>query len=100
MNPRGAWFPGTGTDWRCIRPTNRPMTGSARSRDADVPNGVARPAPRACETAWRLTGAATELSMIPRTLLATARIPDTDKVMQLYRSGDLFSIKIPGRGDL
>jgi spermidine synthase len=38
--------------------------------------------------------------MIPRILLDTARIPDTDKVMQLYQSGDLFSIKIPGRGDL
>ncbi|MEO1246456.1 MAG: hypothetical protein AAFX56_12310 [Pseudomonadota bacterium] len=38
--------------------------------------------------------------MIPRILLDTAPIPDTDKVMQLYQSGDLFSIKIPGRGDL
>ena len=38
--------------------------------------------------------------MIPRILLATAAIPGTDKVMQLYQSGDLFSIKIPGRGDL
>jgi spermidine synthase len=38
--------------------------------------------------------------MIPRILLGTALIPDTDKEMRLYRSGDLFSIKIPGRGDL
>jgi len=38
--------------------------------------------------------------MIPRILLGTALIPDTDKEMQLYQSGDLFSIKIPGRGDL
>jgi spermidine synthase len=38
--------------------------------------------------------------MIPRHLLATALIPDTNTVMQLYQSGDLFSIKIPGRGDL
>lgn len=38
--------------------------------------------------------------MIPRILLGTALIPDTDKVLQLYQSGDLFSIKIPGRGDL
>jgi spermidine synthase len=38
--------------------------------------------------------------MIPRILLATAAIPGTDKVMQLFQSGDLFSIKIPGRGDL
>ncbi len=38
--------------------------------------------------------------MIPRVLLGTARIPDTDKEMQLYQSGELFSIKIPGRGDL
>ncbi|MEQ9563128.1 MAG: hypothetical protein RLN69_11450 [Woeseiaceae bacterium] len=38
--------------------------------------------------------------MIPRILLANAAIPGTDKVMQLYQSGDLFSIKIPGRGDL
>jgi spermidine synthase len=38
--------------------------------------------------------------MIPRILLGTASIPDTDKQMQLYRSGELFSIKIPGRGDL
>ena len=33
--------------------------------------------------------------MLPRILLATALIPDTDKEMQLYQSGDLFSIKIP-----
>lgn len=38
--------------------------------------------------------------MIPRVLLGTALIPDTDKELQLYQSGDLFSIKIPGRGDL
>ena len=38
--------------------------------------------------------------MIPRVLLATALIPDTNISMQLYQSGDLFSIKIPGRGDL
>jgi len=38
--------------------------------------------------------------MIPRILLDTAVVPDTDKEMRLYRSGDLFSIKIPGRGDL
>ncbi len=38
--------------------------------------------------------------MIPRILLGTALIPDTDKEMQLYQSGELFSIKIPGRGDL
>ncbi len=38
--------------------------------------------------------------MIPRILLDTAIIPDTDKKLQLYQSGELFSIKIPGRGDL
>ena len=38
--------------------------------------------------------------MIPRNLLATALIPDTDMQLQLYQSGELFSIKIPGRGDL
>jgi len=38
--------------------------------------------------------------MIPRILLGTASIPDTAKEMQLYQSGDVFSIKIPGRGDL
>lgn len=38
--------------------------------------------------------------MIPRILLDTALIPDTDIQLQLYQSGDLFSIKIPGRGDL
>ena len=38
--------------------------------------------------------------MIPRNLLATAVIPDTDIQLQLYQSGELFSIKIPGRGDL
>ena len=38
--------------------------------------------------------------MIPRILLGTASIPGTDKEMQLYRSGEVFSIKIPGRGDL
>ena len=38
--------------------------------------------------------------MIPRNLLGTAIIPDTDVQLQLYQSGELFSIKIPGRGDL
>jgi spermidine synthase len=38
--------------------------------------------------------------MIPRILLGTALIPGTDQEMRLYQSGDLFSIKIPGRGDL
>ena len=38
--------------------------------------------------------------MIPRILLGTALIPDTDMQLQLYQSGELFSIKIPGRGDL
>lgn len=38
--------------------------------------------------------------MIPRILLGTASIPDTDKVMHLYQSGEVYSIKIPGRGDL
>jgi len=38
--------------------------------------------------------------VIPRILLATASIPGTDIPLQLYQSGDLFSIKIPGRGDL
>ena len=38
--------------------------------------------------------------MLPRILLDTALIPNTDKEMQLYQSGNLFSIKIPGRGDL
>ena len=38
--------------------------------------------------------------MLPRNLLGTAIIPDTKVQLQLYQSGDLFSIKIPGRGDL
>jgi spermidine synthase len=38
--------------------------------------------------------------MIPRTRIGTALIPGTDVEMQLYQSGELFSIKIPGRGDL
>jgi len=38
--------------------------------------------------------------MLPRHLLGTAVIPDTDVQLQLYQSGELFSIKIPGRGDL
>ena len=38
--------------------------------------------------------------MIPRILLGTALIPGTAKEMRLYQSGDVFSIKIPGRGDL
>lgn len=38
--------------------------------------------------------------MLPRLLLGTALIPDTDKEMRLYQSGDLFSIKVPGRGEL
>ncbi len=38
--------------------------------------------------------------MIPRILIGTAAIPDTQSELRLYQSGDLFSIKIPGRGDL
>ena len=38
--------------------------------------------------------------MVPRILLGTAVIPGTDKKLQLFQSGDVFSIKIPGRGDL
>ena len=38
--------------------------------------------------------------MVPRILLGTAVIPGTDKELQLFQSGDVFSIKIPGRGDL
>jgi spermidine synthase len=38
--------------------------------------------------------------MIPRILLGSAVIPDTKVELKLYQSGDLFSIKIPGRGDL
>src|SRR5436189_1274784 len=38
--------------------------------------------------------------MLPRVLIGTAVIPDTDKELRLYRSGDVFSIKILGRGDL
>lgn len=38
--------------------------------------------------------------MLPRIRLRTALIPDTKVELQLYQSGDLFSIKIPGRGDL
>jgi spermidine synthase len=38
--------------------------------------------------------------MIPRILLRTALIPDTKVELRLYQSGDLFSIMIPGRGDL
>jgi spermidine synthase len=38
--------------------------------------------------------------MIPRIRIGTALIPGTNVEMQLYRSGELFSIKIPGRGDL
>jgi spermidine synthase len=38
--------------------------------------------------------------MIPRILLGTAPVPGTNKEMQLYQSGEVFSIRIPGRGDL
>ena len=38
--------------------------------------------------------------MIPRNRIGTALIPGTKVELQLYQSGDLFSIKIPGRGDL
>ena len=38
--------------------------------------------------------------MIPRNRIGTAVIPGTNVELQLYQSGDLFSIKIPGRGDL
>ena len=39
-------------------------------------------------------------SVNPRTLLGTALIPGTAKELRLYQSGDVFSIKILGRGDL
>ena len=38
--------------------------------------------------------------MLPRELLATATVPDTDRELRLYRSGALYSIKMMGRGDL
>jgi spermidine synthase len=38
--------------------------------------------------------------LIPRILLDTALIPGTATELRLYRAGELFSIKIPGRGDL
>jgi spermidine synthase len=38
--------------------------------------------------------------MIPRTRIGTALVPGTAIELQLYQSGELFSIKIPGRGDL
>ncbi len=38
--------------------------------------------------------------MLPRKLLGTASVPGSGVVLQLYQSGELFSIKIPGRGDL
>jgi spermidine synthase len=38
--------------------------------------------------------------MLPRTRLGTALIPGTRVELQLYQSGEQFSIKIPGRGDL
>jgi spermidine synthase len=38
--------------------------------------------------------------MNPRVLLGTAPIPGTGAEMRLYRTGELFSITIPGRGDL
>jgi spermidine synthase len=38
--------------------------------------------------------------MLPRLLLGTALIPGTATQLRLYQSGDVFSIKIPGRGDL
>ena len=38
--------------------------------------------------------------MIPRNHIGTALIPGTNVELQLYQAGELFSIKIPGRGDL
>lgn len=38
--------------------------------------------------------------MLPRELLATAPVPDTDRELRLYRSGEVFSIRIMGQGDL
>jgi spermidine synthase len=38
--------------------------------------------------------------MIARMLLGTAPIPDTDKELRLYQAGEVFSITVPGRGDL
>jgi spermidine synthase len=38
--------------------------------------------------------------MLPRIRLGTALVPGTNVELQLYQSGDLYSIKIPGRGDL
>lgn len=38
--------------------------------------------------------------MIPRILIGRGIIPGTGKALELYQSGELFSIKIAGRGDL
>lgn len=41
-----------------------------------------------------------ETAMIPDVLLASATIPDTRKELRLYQRGEMFSIKIAGRGEL
>lgn len=38
--------------------------------------------------------------MLPRHRIGTALIPGTSVELHLYQSGDLYSIKIPGRGEL
>jgi spermidine synthase len=38
--------------------------------------------------------------MLPRNRIGAALIPGTNVELQLYQSGPLFSIKIPGRGEL
>ncbi len=38
--------------------------------------------------------------MLPRILIGSAVIPGTRKTLELYQSGELFSIKMAGRGDL
>ncbi len=38
--------------------------------------------------------------MLPRNRIGTALIPGTKIELHLYQSGELYSIKIPGRGDL
>ncbi len=40
------------------------------------------------------------IPMLPRHRIGTALIPGTRIELQLYQSGELYSIKIPGRGDL
>src|SRR5436190_6980509 len=91
--------PSTGSSRSCSR--TRAWPRSARTSRSSRCSRWSRWLPQRRCSNERFDASAERIhAMLPRVLIGTAVIPDTDKELRLYRSGDVFSIKILGRGDL